>query len=129
MFDKLSEKYYFTVSGEISDIIRGDKRRLEEIRILPDKDNIYRKFKKFSVGDVESLDREKIIDHLCDSGVWPNIIQRPFGHVADTHVSPKAIHISFFDTSPLSPDYSSLYLDQIKYIEFGLKILSKLTRW
>ena len=59
--------------------------------------------------------------------MWPNIIQRPFGHVADTNVSPKAIHISFFDTSPLSPDYSSLYLDQIKYIEFGLKILSKLT--
>ena len=105
LFDKLSEKimYCSPVSGEISDLIRGDKRRLEEIRILPDKDNIYRKFKKFSVGDVESLDREKIIDHLCDSGVWPNIIQRPFGHVADTNVSPKAIHISFFDTSPLSP--------------------------
>jgi len=59
--------------------------------------------------------------------VWPNIIQRPFGHVADTNVSPKAIHISFFDTSPLSPDYSSLYLDQKKHIEFGLKILAKLT--
>ena len=129
LFDKLSEKimYCSPVSGEISDIIRGDKRRLEEIRILPDKDNIHRKFKKFTEEDVKSLDREKIIDHLCDSGVWPNIIQRPFGHVADTNVSPKAIHISFFDTSPLSPDYSSLYLDQKKYIEFGLKILAKLT--
>ena len=39
VYDKLSENimYCSPVSGEVIDIIRGDKRRLEEIRILPDK--------------------------------------------------------------------------------------------
>ena len=40
LYDKLQEKimYCSPVSGEVIDIIRGDKRRLEEIRILPDKE-------------------------------------------------------------------------------------------
>ena len=54
-----------------------------------------------------------------------NIIQRPFGHVADTNVSPKQF-IYLFLMKSFIPDYSSLYLDQIKYIEFGLN-MSKLT--
>ena len=49
VYDKLSENimYCSPVSGEVIDIIRGDKRRLEEIRILPDKTNKFLNYKKF----------------------------------------------------------------------------------
>ena len=47
LFDKLSDQimYCTPVSGEIIEVVRGLKRRIEEIRILPDKKNIY--VKKF----------------------------------------------------------------------------------
>ena len=43
LFDKLSDQimYCSPVSGEIIEVVRGLKRRIEEIRILPDKKNIY----------------------------------------------------------------------------------------
>jgi Na+-transporting NADH:ubiquinone oxidoreductase subunit A len=64
---------------------------------------------------------------LTKSGVWPNLIQRPFGLVADSEVEPKSIHISFFDSSPLAPNYSFIYKEELENIEFGLLVLSKLT--
>ena len=129
LYDKLSENvmYCSPVSGEVIDIIRGDKRRLEEIRILPDKTNKFLNHKKYSEKEVQNLNREDIIDILAKSGVWPNIIQRPFGLVADTNVEPKSIHISFFDSSPLAPNYSFIYKEELENIEFGLLVLSKLT--
>ena len=129
VYDKLSENimYCSPVSGEVIDIIRGDKRRLEEIRILPDKTNKYLNHKKYSEKEIQKLSREDIIDNLTKSGVWPNLIQRPFGLVADTKLEPKSIHISFFDSSPLAPNYSFIYKDELENIDFGLLVLSKLT--
>ena len=129
VYDKLSENimYCSPVSGEVIDIIRGDKRRLEEIRILPDKTNKYLNHKKYSEKEIKKLSREDIIDNLTKSGVWPNLIQRPFGLVADTKLEPKSIHISFFDSSPLAPNYSFIYKEELENIDFGLLVLSKLT--
>ena len=129
VYDKLSENimYCSPVSGEVIDIIRGDKRRLEEIRILPDMTNKFLNHKKYSEKEIQKLSREDIIDNLTKSGVWPNLIQRPFGLVADSEVEPKSIHISFFDSSPLAPNYSFIYKDELENIEFGLLVLSKLT--
>jgi Na+-transporting NADH:ubiquinone oxidoreductase subunit A len=94
---------------------------------LPDKKNVYVKHKKFSTLEVDKLRREDIIKNLTSSGVWPHIIQRPFGLVADPNSKPKAIHVSFFDTHPLAPSSEILYKDDLKYIKWGLRILSKLT--
>ncbi len=129
VYDKLSENimYCSPVSGEVIDIIRGDKRRLEEIRILPDKTNKYLNHKKYSEKEIQKLSREDIIDNLTKSGVWPNLIQRPFGLVADSKLEPKSIHISFFDSSPLAPNYSFIYKEELENIDFGLLVLSKLT--
>ena len=129
LFDKLQEDimYCSPVSGEIIDIVRGEKRRLEEIRILPDKKNKYIKYKTFNSSDIKSLSREKIVKNLSKSGVWPNIIQRPFGLVAETNVEPKSIHVSFFDTNPLAPSFEFMYNEELDNIKTGLNVLSRLT--
>ena len=129
LYDKLSEgvMYSSPVSGEIIEIVRGEKRRLEEIRILPDKINKFLKFKKYSEGDIDNLSRDEIKKHVCGSGVWPNIIQRPFGLVADPDKTPKSIFISFFDSHPLSPRPSFIYENEKKFIQVGLNIIRKLT--
>ncbi len=63
VYDKLSENimYCSPVSGEVIDIIRGDKRRLEEIRILPDKTNKFLNHKKYSEKEKEKIKKIYIL--------------------------------------------------------------------
>ncbi len=127
--DKKLERIQFTspVSGEVVEIKRGEKRSLLEIKILADKKNEYESFGKHTVSEVANLSAEDIKSKLLLAGVWPNLIQRPFGTVADPTYTPKAIHISSFDTHPLAPDYSILFKGQDQFFQAGVDILKKLT--
>jgi Na+-transporting NADH:ubiquinone oxidoreductase subunit A len=103
--DKKHEEVVFTapVSGEIVEVKRGEKRKLLEVRILADKTVEYVQFDKYSVSDITGLTREKAQEQMLNSGVWVNLVQRPFGIVADPAEKPKAIYISAFDSGPLAP--------------------------
>ncbi len=116
--------YASPVSGEIVEIKRGDRRKLLEITILADKDIIFDTSQKLNL---ESIDRDILIGKLAASGVWPNIIQRPFGVVANPADVPKAIFISGFDTHPLAPDYGFSLQGEEKYLQAGIDTLAKLT--
>lgn len=115
------------VSGEIAEIKRGEKRKLLEVRILADKTVEYQSFKKHSISEIANLGVEEAKKMILEAGVWPNIVQRPFGFIADPNAKPKAIHISAFDTHPLAPDYSTLFKGQDQAFQVGLDILKKFT--
>ncbi|GIV38124.1 MAG: Na(+)-translocating NADH-quinone reductase subunit A [Cyclobacteriaceae bacterium] len=127
--DKRNEKIVFTapVSGEVVEVKRGEKRKLLEIKILADKSIEYVTFNKYSVSDLSHLTREQAITQLLQSGVWVNIVQRPFGIVADPNEKPKSIFISAFDSAPLAPDYNVLFKGQEQYFQAGVDVLKKLT--
>lgn len=129
LIDKKLDKvlYAAPVSGEIVEIKRGEKRKLLEIKIMADKDISYEDFNKYSLSDLKSLSKEQAISQILKGGVWPQIIQRPFGIVANPEDEPKAIFISGFDTHPLAPDYSVLLKGQEQYFQVGIDILKKLT--
>lgn len=129
LFCKMMEdvKYCAPVSGEIVEIKRGEKRKLLEIKILADKEVISEEFKKFSVSDVAKVEKQEVIDLMLQSGVWPNIIQRPYGIVANPQETPKSIFISTFDSHPLSPDYDYTLNGEENYFQAGVDILKKLT--
>ncbi|MDN5202993.1 Na(+)-translocating NADH-quinone reductase subunit A [Fulvivirgaceae bacterium BMA10] len=113
------------VSGEIVEVKRGEKRKLLEIVILADKEIEYVEFPKHSISDINNLSREDCQQTLLQSGVWPNIIQRPYGIIANPDDEPKSIFISTFDTHPLAPDFDLILKDQDKYFEAGIEILNK----
>ena len=119
-------KYVAPVSGEIAEIVRGEKRKLLEVRILADKKTEYESFNKFSVSELSKLDKEEIKQIMCDSGVWPNIIQRPYGVVPNPEDEPRDIFISGFDSSPLAPEFDFLYQGQESFIQAGIDIMNKL---
>lgn len=116
------------VSGEIVEIKRGDKRKILEIKILADKEIAYEQFNKYSVSDIANLNKAQAKDQLLKSGVWPNIIQRPFGIVADAEETPKSIFISGFDSHPLAADYNFILKGQDNFFQAGLDILKKFTQ-
>ncbi len=115
------------VSGEIAEVKRGEKRKLLEIRILADKKVEHKSFKKYSPSEINKLGVEEAKKQILEAGVWPNIVQRPFGYIADPEAKPKAIHISAFDTHPLAPNYSILFKGEDVYFQAGLDILKKFT--
>jgi Na+-transporting NADH:ubiquinone oxidoreductase subunit A len=127
--DKKHENIIFTapVSGEIVEIKRGEKRKLLSVKILADKSIDYVNFNKYSVSEVANLSREKAQEQLLNSGAWLNLVQRPYGIVAEPTETPKSIFISAFDSSPLAPDYNFLLKGQEQFFQIGVDILKKFT--
>lgn len=120
-------KYCSPVSGEITEIKRGEKRKILEVKILADKEIVFEQFKTYSASDISGLSREDAIEQMKSGGVWPNLVQRPFGVVANPEDKPKAIFISAFDTNPLAPDLAYQLGDKAEFFQAGLDVLKKLT--
>ncbi|WP_111318330.1 Na(+)-translocating NADH-quinone reductase subunit A [Algoriphagus chordae] len=116
--------YAAPVSGKVVEIKRGDRRKLLEVKILADATITH---EQFAAVDLASLDRDALAATLAASGTWPNIIQRPYGIVANPADTPKSIFISAFDTNPLAPDYAFTLKGQEKYLQAGIEALAKLT--
>ena len=112
------------VSGEVAEIVRGEKRKILEIVILADKEIEYVDFPKANPSD---LAKEEIIEELLNSGTWPLIRQRPFGIIANPKIIPKSIFISAFDSNPLAPDYDFIMQGNDPAFQTGLDALGKLT--
>ena len=129
LFDRAKEevKYVAPVSGEIAEIVRGEKRKLLEIRILADKEIVHEQFEKYSPSQIENLSSEEAVKQMTKGGVWPNLIQRPYGIVADPEDQPKSIFISAFDSHPLAPEYDLLFKNEDEYFQTGINILKKFT--
>jgi Na+-transporting NADH:ubiquinone oxidoreductase subunit A len=127
--DKKHETIFFTapVRGEVVEINRGEKRKILEVKILPDRAVDYLNFPKHSVSDITHMNRETAQKQMLESGVWVNLIQRPYGTIADPTETPKAIFISGFDTHPLAPDYNYIFKGQEQPFQLGLEILKKFT--
>jgi Na+-transporting NADH:ubiquinone oxidoreductase subunit A len=119
--------YGSPVSGEVVEIKRGEKRKLLEIKILADRQVEYLPFRKYSISEILTMNAGEAKEQLVKSGVWPNLVQRPFGIIADPAATPKAIHISAFDTHPLAPDYNILFKGQEANFQAGIEILKKFT--
>ncbi len=123
-FDKTNSDIKFTapVSGEVAEVVRGERRAIQEIRILADSEIQYKSFNIPS-----SLDKENVKSLLLESGLWTYLVQRPYGVIADPSAEPKAIHISCFDSAPLGVDYNfSLSEDEAAFKQ-GIEALRVLT--
>ncbi|TAF63938.1 MAG: Na(+)-translocating NADH-quinone reductase subunit A [Cytophagales bacterium] len=129
-FDKANPKAKFAspVSGEVVEVIRGEKRVPLEIRILADKETLYRKFPTYAIDDIQGLSKERITEILAESGVWPNFIERPFGNIPNPDETPRDIFITTFDSHPLAPDLNYVFQDEQKYLQAGINALKKLTK-
>lgn len=112
------------VSGEVVEVLRGEKRRILEVRILADTQMNYEDFGK---SDVNSLGREGIKNLLLKSGAWALLRQRPFNKIAETNVVPKNIFISGFDSAPLATDLNFVLKGRTNHLQAGIDALAKMT--
>ena len=90
--DKMSQNILFAspVSGTVAEVVRGEKRKLLEVRIKADAEQEY---VDFGTKNVNDLTAEQVKEYLLAAGLWPAINQRPYGIIANPEVKPKAIFV------------------------------------
>ncbi len=125
-FDKKDPRILFTspVSGTVSAINRGEKRKLLNVAIEPDQ---AQSVKELKVVNAAKANRSEIVEMLLESGLWTRIVERPYGVIANPDVTPKAIFVSAFDSAPLAPDYNFVLKEEKAAIEAGMALLARLT--
>ena len=125
-FDKANEKIKFVspVSGEISEIVRGAKRRILSIKITADAKD---EFRDFGSRKPANLTAPQVKEALLESGCWPMIIQRPYDVIANPSDTPKAIFISAVATAPLAASHEFALQGREKEFQAGIDALTKLT--
>ena len=125
-FSKSNEKIKFSspVSGEVTEIVRGAKRKLLSIKISADDKDTY---VDFGAKTPSKLAGPQIKESLLESGCWPMIKQRPYDVVANPSDSPKAIFISAYSTAPLAASHVVTLEGRKKQFQAGIDALSNLT--
>jgi len=112
------------VSGVVTEIERGAKRRILNIVIKADSSNIYEDFGKKIVA---SLSGDEVRRSILDAGIWFLIRQRPYDVAANPGKQPRDIFVTAFDTAPLAPSYDFVLNGQEEELQAGLDALAKLT--
>lgn len=116
--DKLHPEVCFVspVSGVVSLVERGDRRKLLSVRVKCDMKFESKNFK--TDGDVKAL--------MMESGLFGMIRQRPYDTVANPEDAPKAIHVSAFNNMPLAQEFEYVLQGQEAEFQAGLTALSKI---
>ena len=110
------------VSGTVKGIVRGDKRKLLAVTVEADMVQEYQK------SEPKCGDAAEVKETLLESGLWPFIIQRPYGIVADPAITPKAIFVSAFSTAPLAADTEFTLGDRVADIQTAVNALAKIAK-
>jgi len=125
-YNKANEdmKFPSPVSGELIDIIRGEKRKILAIKIQADSKQ---EFVDFGKKDPKAITADDLKSHLLASGCWPFIKQRPYDVIANPAKTPKAIFVSAYASAPLAADYDYVLAGKENELQAAITALSKLT--
>ena len=118
-------KFVSPVSGVVTSVERGERRKVLSISIAAAKEQDYEEFGK---KDVSTLTGEQVKAALLEAGLFSFIIQRPYIVVADPNAQPKGIFVSAFDTNPLAADFEFVLKGQEKDFQTGLDALAKMAK-
>ena len=112
------------VSGTVREIVRGEKRKLLAVVVESDGK---RQCVDFGVGDAAAMDAAQVREALLRSGLWPALVQRPYGIVANPELRPRDIFVSAFNTAPLAADVRFCFDGELKAAQAGVDALARLT--
>ena len=112
------------VSGTVQDVVRGEKRKILYVEIAADPGQEY---EPFGAKDPAHMERGEVADAILKSGLWPFIVQRPYGIVANPADTPRAIFVSGFDSAPLAPDMELALEGEAENLRTGFEALGKLS--
>ena len=119
--DKATEqvKVVSPVSGTITAVERGERRKLLSIRIQPDSVQVAKDF------ELPVNDGEAVVRLLLESGLFAYLRQRPYDVVPTPGVAPRDIFVSAFSSMPLAADFTYVAAGQEVDFKAGIAALAK----
>lgn len=123
--DKLYPEVKFAspVSGKVSLVERGERRKVLSIQVEADTEQ---KYVEFSKG--VPADGRKVLDELLESGLFGYFIQRPYAVTACPKDTPKGIFVSAFSDMPLAADFEFVVKNQEADFQIGIDALAKIAK-
>jgi len=128
-FDKKRPEVQFLApaSGKIAAINYGPRRVIEEIVIAADDDYEHQDFESLALGAVLDQSREAMVERLTKGGLWPLLRRRPYGKIAPTDETPKAIFVTAMNTAPLANDPNFSLEGKGEAFKCGVAAMTRLT--
>lgn len=125
--DKLHPEVKFVspVSGTVSCVERGERRKLLSVQVAADGKQ---DAKTFDVANVTKMNASETVALLCESGLFGYFRQRPYDVVANPEDTPKAIFVSAFNNMPLAQSFSYALKGQEKEWQAGLSLLARIAK-
>ena len=113
------------VSGTVTAVVRGERRKLLCVKVKADAKQSYR---DFGVKDPAKLDGETVVKALLEGGLFGYINQLPYAVSTTPDTMPKAIFVSAFRDMPLSADFDIELQGNEKAFQTGLSALSRVAK-
>ncbi len=118
-------KFVSPVSGVITAVTRGERRKVLSITVAAAKEQEYVEFGK---KEVSAMNGEQVKAALMEAGLFAFFIERPYAVTANPDATPKAIFVSAFDKNPLAADFEYVLQGQEKDFQTGLDALAKIAK-
>ena len=113
------------VSGKVTAIERGERRKVLAVKIDADAQQSYRELGK---KDVAQMDGKAVVDALLEAGIFGYINQLPYAVSTNPETMPKAIFVSALRDKPLACDFEFEVKGQEQDFVTGLQALSKIVK-
>lgn len=111
------------VSGTVSAVVRGERRKVLSVKIDADSETVYR---DFGAKDVSAMDGDAVIKTLLEAGLFGYINQLPYAVSTVPPTKPKGIFVSALRDKPLAADFEYELIGNEKDFQTGLTALSKI---
>ena len=118
-------KFASPVSGKVTAIERGERRKVLCVKVEADKEQSYVDFGK---KDVAKMDGKSVVEALLNSGIFGYINQLPYAVSANPVAQPKAIFVSALRDKPLACNFAYEVKGQEQDFLTGLQALSKIAK-
>lgn len=114
-----------SVSGVVTAVVRGDRRKVLVVKVKPDE---VQEHADFGRKDVKTLSGGDVIKSLLEAGLFGYINQLPYAVATTPEVLPKAIFVSALRDKPLASDFEFELQGQEQDFQTGLTALSKIAK-
>ena len=118
-------KFASPVSGVVTAIERGDRRKVLCIKVKADAEQTSTDFGKKIV---DEMDGDAVKQALLEAGLFGYINQLPYAVSTTPDTTPKAIFVSTLRDMPLAADFEVEFLGNEQAFKTGLTALSKIAK-
>lgn len=118
-------KFASPVSGTVSAVVRGERRKVLSVKVDADQTTEY---KDFGTKDVAKMDGEAVKQSLLDAGLFGYINQLPYAVSTNPQTQPKAVFVSALRDKPLAADFEYELVGNENDFQTGLTVLSKMAQ-